>query len=223
MTRADLPPRSLPPRPQPRPGSRLPVYTIAAICIVIELALLAADFNLVGTPRLRGTVYEYAGFWPGLLGDWHPNYPGQWLLMFVTYGFLHGGIAHLAVNMYTLMQLGRLVQARVGTWGFLAVYMLSMLGGGLGFGLLADTLNPMVGASGALFGLAGALVAWNYIDRYTYKLGLWPIAQIVALLVAINVVLYWAMNGQLAWETHLGGFVSGWIAAVLLDPRGQIV
>jgi membrane associated rhomboid family serine protease len=37
----------------------------------------------------------------------------------------------------------------------------------------------------------------------------------------LNIVLWWAMDGQLAWETHLGGFITGWIAAMLIDPRGR--
>ena len=78
-----------------------------------------------------------------------------------------------------------------------------------------------VGASGALFGLAGALMAWAYVDRFTARLGLWPIARVGALLIAINVAMYWALDGQLAWQTHLGGFVAGWLLAMLIDPRSR--
>ena len=44
------------------------------LCTLIEFVLFLADRNLVDIPRLRMLVYEYAGFWPGLLTDWHPNY-----------------------------------------------------------------------------------------------------------------------------------------------------
>ncbi|MDC1399675.1 rhomboid family intramembrane serine protease [Yoonia sp.] len=79
----------------------------------------------------------------------------------------------------------------------------------------------MVGASGALFGLIGGLLAWTYVDRFTYNEGLWPIARAVLILVALNLVLWWAMDGQLAWQTHLGGFIAGWVVALLIDPRAQ--
>ena len=157
-----------------------------------------------------------------MLRDWGPNYAGQPYLMFLTYGFLHGGLLHLLVNMITLYSLGRGVVERVGLLRFLALYFASMIGGAAGFGLLADTLSPMVGASGALFGLAGGLMAWNYVDRFLYRLELWPVARVALLLIAINVVMWWALDGQLAWQTHLGGFVAGWIMALLLDPRGRI-
>ena len=192
---------------------------IIGFCCLIELALSAADIGLIGSTRLRQTVYEYGGFWPGLLRNWSPNYTGQSYTMFLTYGFLHGGMMHLAMNMVTLWSLGKVVIARVKIKGFLWLYTLSILGGGLGFGMLAPDLRPMVGASGALFGLAGGLFAWLYVDRFTFQERLWPVLQGVLALVILNIVLYWAMDGQLAWRTHGGGFVTGWIAALLIDPR----
>jgi membrane associated rhomboid family serine protease len=190
-----------------------------ALCSTIELVLMLADQGLIAQPRLRRLAYDYGGFWPGLLRDWRPNYPSQPWTMFLTYGFLHGGTTHLVVNMITLWSLGRAVLMRVGTRGFALLYVATILGGAAGFALLSPGLQPMVGASGALFGLVGGLLAWAYVDRFTFDEGLWPIARAVALLIALNLALWWAMGGQLAWETHLGGFVTGWVVALLIDPR----
>lgn len=197
------------------------LLVLIALCSGVELMLWGADLGLWGPARLRLIAYEYAGFWPGLLGPWQPNYAAQPYTMFLTYSILHGGIVHLVVNMFTLWQLGRLVLARVGGRGLALLYGVSILGGGLGFGLLAPNLQPMVGASGALFGLIGGLLAWTYIDRVTLSEALWPVARAVLVLVLLNVVLWWAMDGQLAWQTHLGGFLGGWIAAILIDPRAR--
>ena len=195
---------------------------IIVICVGAELALTLADRGVLNIARLRLTAYEYAGFWPGLLvGPWLPNYPAQPYLMFVTYAFLHGGPVHLAVNMVTLWSLGQIVLQRVGPLGFTLLYGAAVLGGGLGFGLLAQTPQPMVGASGGLFGLAGGILAWNYIDRFIAAQKLWPVAMWVAGLLALNVAQWWLMDGLLAWQTHLGGFVVGWITALLIDPRGR--
>ncbi|MEM9435408.1 MAG: rhomboid family intramembrane serine protease [Pseudomonadota bacterium] len=189
--------------------------------IAVEAVLQLSDFGLL-PGRLRRIAYDSGGFWPGLLrSGWRPNYPAQPWTMFVTYGFLHGGASHLIVNMLTLWSLGVGVIERVGARGLLLLYLAALLGGGLGFGLLAATLQPMVGASGALFGLVGGLLAWAYVDRFTARLGLWPVARAVGFLVVLNLVLWWVMDGQLAWETHLGGFVTGWIAALLIDPRAR--
>ena len=194
---------------------------LIALCCAVELVLQLADWRIVGSPRLRTLAYEYGGFWAGLLQSWSPNYPNQSYWMFLTYGFLHGGVLHLAINMVTLWSLGQAVLDRVGTRGFVLLYSASLLGGAAGFALLASTLAPMVGASGALFGLAGGLLAWGYVDRFTLRQALWPVARAAGLLLVMNLVMWWALEGQLAWETHLGGFISGWLAAMLIDPRAR--
>jgi membrane associated rhomboid family serine protease len=199
----------------------LPIGILIGLCVGVELILQVGDAGLLNIPRFRARTYEHVGFWPGLLSNWRPNYPGQTVAMFFTYGFFHAGLWHLALNMVTLWSLGEAVIRRVGGTKFLLIYGLSILGGGLGYALLADTYRPMVGASGALFGLAGALLAWDYVDRFVLSERLWPVARAALLLAALNVALYYAMGGLLAWEAHLGGFVSGWIAALLVDPRGR--
>lgn len=204
-----------------RPGARgrAAIVVLITLCCLVELALLLGEWGLIGTPRLRQQAYEYGGFWPGILAGWRPNYPAQPVAMFLSYGFLHGGPGHLVVNMITLWSLGRGVVARVGGRGFVVLYGLAVVGGALGYAALAQTAQPMVGASGALFGLAGGLLAWAYIDRFTAEQTLWPVLRVVLFLIALNLAMYWAMDGHLAWQTHLGGFVAGWVAAVLIDPR----
>jgi len=195
------------------------LISLITLFSAIEAVLILSDQGLIGDGRLRQLAYDYGGFWPGLLGNWRPNYSAQPWAMFLTYGFLHGGPSHLVVNMITLWSLGRLVLLRVGTRGFCLLSLAALIGGAGGFALLASGLRPMVGASGALFGLIGGLLAWAYVDRFTFEEGLWPILRAVLFLIALNLVLWWAMNGHLAWETHLGGFLTGWIAALLIDPR----
>jgi rhomboid protease GluP len=195
--------------------------SLVVACVVVEGLLSASDYGLVSDGRLRTLAYEYCGFWSGLLKSWQPNYPAQPYAMFFTYAFLHTGPVHLVVNMITLWSLGRIVKDRVGTIGFAALYIGSALGGAGGFALLGTQLSPMVGASGALFGLIGGLLAWNYVDRYTFAEGLWPVLRAAGLLIALNLVMWWAMGGHLAWQTHLGGFIGGWVLALLIDPRGR--
>lgn len=192
---------------------------VLAICVAIEAVLTFADWGLLGLPRLRVLAYAFGGFWPGLLVDWQPNFPAQPALMFLTYGFLHGGPIHLVVNMVTLVSLGTAVTDRAGRLRYLLIYIASIVGGAVAFGLLASTLRPMVGASGALFGLAGALAMWDALDRRAQGATLGPVVRLVGLLAVLNLVLWWAMDGQLAWETHLGGFLAGAVAAFLLGRR----
>ena len=198
------------------------LMAIIAVCTATELLLWGADLGFWGPARLRQSAYDWAGFWPGLLNGWQPNYAPQPYVMFVSYAVLHGGPLHLIMNMFTLWTLGQGVIDRVGAARMAVLYLGTTIGGAAGYGLLASTVQPMVGASGALFGLAGALMAWAYVDRFTARAGLWPVARVGGFLLAINVVMYWALDGQLAWQTHLGGFLVGWIMALLIDPRSQV-
>ncbi len=197
------------------------LIAILVICVAVEAVLQGADFGLWGSPRWRGLAYQNGGFWRGLLGNWRPNYAAQPVTMFASYGFLHGGLVHLLVNMITLVSLGRLVIERVGQVRFAAIYALSLLGGAVGFAALSSVVQPMVGASGALFGLAGVLVGWEYTARRLARAGIGPVLRVIGLLIGLNLVMYWAMDGNLAWETHLGGFLTGWVAGWWLRERPQ--
>lgn len=203
-------------------GGQGALLAIVAICVAIEATLIGSDMGLWGRAVWRGLAYQYGGFWRGLLGDWQPNYAAQPVVMFVTYGFLHGGILHLLVNMITLVSLGRLVIERAGPWRFLMIYAVSLLGGAAGFAALSSAVQPMVGASGALFGLVGALAGWEYSARRLAREGIGPVLRLVGLLVVLNAVMYWAMDGNLAWEAHLGGFVAGWAASLWPRPKHEL-
>lgn len=199
------------------------LLAIVLVCVAFEVILQGADYGLWGSPRWRGLTYQYGGFWRGLLDNWQPNYAAQPVVMFASYGFLHGGAAHLLVNMITLVSLGRLVIERVGQWRFAVIYALSLLGGALGFALLSTAVQPMVGASGALFGLAGVLTSWEYTARRLAREGMGPVLRVIGLLVGLNVVMYFAMGGNLAWETHLGGFLAGWAAGWWVRERSDLL
>ena len=216
---------------RPSPPRRLPytvwvathgaLIAILVICVVVEVLLQGADHGLWGSPRWRGLAYQNGGFWRGLLDNWRPNYDAQPVVMFATYGFLHGGAVHLLVNMITLVSLGQMVIERVGQLRFVLIYMLSLLGGAVGFALLSTAVQPMVGASGALFGLAGVLTGWEYTARRLAREGIRPVLRVIGLLTLLNVIMYWAMDGNLAWETHLGGFLAGWAAGWWVRESGE--
>ena len=163
----------------------------------------------------RRQVYSYAAFWPGILDNWRPRYTGQSILMFISYAFLHGGLIHLIINMMALISLAPQVQERAGERGLAVVYIASMLGGALGYALLKDGNNPMVGASGAIFGLAGAILLWEFVDRINGGGALRPVFKALGVLIALNVVLFLAVGGAIAWEAHLGGFLTGALVAYL--------
>lgn len=186
-------------------------WTLAGLIlaqVLVELALQGADHHLWGSPLWRGEAYQNGGFWAGLLHDWHPNYAAQPITMFLTYSVLHAGLGHLVGNMMSLAYLGDLVATRVGGRGLIRLYGLAALGGAVAFGLISHSPAPMIGASGAIFGLAGALTVWDAQSRLAE--GVWNRGPLIALgLALLNLILWWNAAGNLAWETHFGGFAAG--------------
>lgn len=195
----------------------LTLFALIGLCCVIEGTLIASELGAFGGRNIRQLTYDYGAFWPGLLDNWKPNYAAQPYLMFATYAVLHGGPIHLMVNMISLWSLGCAVLDRAGRGSFVVLYIGTSLTGAAFFAWLAPGSRPMVGASGSLFGLLCALQAWEFLERDTNLEGLQDLARFVLLLVALNFVLWWAMDGQLAWETHLGGALGGWAGAFLIS------
>lgn len=189
-----------------------------------EVILSLADHRLIGSPLWRPLAYQYGAFWAGLLYGWTPNFATQPLTMFLTHGFLHSDFRHLLGNMAGLVGLGLIAIDRVGPKGFLGLYFSSMLGGAVTFGLMASSPAPMIGASGAVFGLAMAWGVWGWKDRCRKGLQGWqalgPLVWFCLMLAAFNLAGFIVLNGILAWETHLGGCLAGGLWAIGL-PRRQ--
>jgi len=189
---------------------------LAALSTLPELILLAADYGMIGSGHWRRQSYQNYAFWSGLMGDWRPNYPVQPYAMFVTYAFLHSGPFHMITNMAILLGLGPVIWRQQGGTGFGLIYLAAILGGALAFGLLSDSPRPMVGASGALFGLLGAWMTHNLSERRRGALPLWPVGMMILGLITLNAITWCLQSGALAWETHLGGFIAGWVVVWVL-------
>ena len=189
-------------------------WIVGAICLV-EFTLSAADAGFIGTSEWRWIAFTYGAFWQSLIsGDALPMFSGQSVTMFVTYAFLHGGLIHLAMNSAVLLGLGKAVAGRVGRAKTTTILLLSAVGGAAAFGLISKSGTPMIGASGAVFGLLGVWQAWDYSARKQLNLPVTPVFSSVLGLVIVNVLLFVFMSGGLAWEAHLGGWLIGVAAAV---------
>jgi rhomboid protease GluP len=215
------PPLALSWMPRPAPM----VLALVLICCGIEALLQGADLHLWGSGRWRQIAYQNGGFWAGLLWGWKPNYAAQPLAMFVTHSFLHAGLGHLAGNMAALLTLGAMIRDRISPAGFALLWALSVLAGAVSFALLNTSPQPMVGTSGALFGLTGALVVWEATRRHAQGEGIWAVSVTILAwvlgLVALNLAVWWLQNGILAWEAHLGGFLAGAAWAWATTGRGR--
>lgn len=195
----------------------LAILVLMGLCCTIEILLSAADTGLWGSPRWRALWLDNGAFWAGLLRDWQPNYTAQPWLMFATYAFLHVGPMHLVGNMLTLLWLGPSLQSRLGVKGFCLLWLTAASGGAVCFAVLSTSAAPMVGASGAVFGLLGAIVALDYLDRGD----LGSAIRMTGLLITMNAVMFLIEDGGLAWETHLGGYLAGVLAIAAINPPRQ--
>lgn len=199
----------------PRAG-RIVLCILVLLMLCCELLLTGADLGLWGSARWRPLAYQHGAFWAGLLHGWRPNYALQPELMFFSYGFLHAGMAHMLGNITAVIVFGLMVIERTGVRGLLVVWCLALPGGAAGFGLLTASAAPMVGASGAIFGLVGALIVWHWQDerrRDPRRAASWVLSALAGLVV-INALMWLSMDGILAWETHLGGLIAGAVAAL---------
>lgn len=174
---------------------------------VITYALVAIDVAIFGLQYLVGVdqTARTLGMWPaGIALD------GQWWRL-MTSAFLHGSILHLLFNMYVLFALGQTLERILGHWRYLTLFLVAALGGGVASYAFSEVNTLSVGASGAIFGLMGALVVAGRRLRF-------DITQVVVLIV-INVVIGFLSAGT-DWRAHLGGLVTGAaVAAVFVLPE----
>ncbi len=124
----------------------------------------------------------------------------------LTAAFLHIGPVHLALNMLAVLVFGSELERQLGRWRFLAVYLISALGGAAAIQLLGDPLRPVAGASTAIYGLLGALAVLMIVRRQDLR-GLLT-------LLAINIFISFLPGVSLLG--HLGGLVAGAAATGIL-------
>jgi len=137
------------------------------------------------------------------------QFSNEWYRLF-TVALTHGGFLHLGFNMYSLMILGSPLEAAYGKQKFLTVFFFSLLTGSLTSAYFASLYSASVGASGAIFGLFGALAIVGK------RIGA-DIRSIVVI-IGINFVFGFALGG-VDWRAHLGGLIGGVVAAQLVMAR----
>ena len=133
---------------------------------------------------------------------------GEWWRI-VSSGFLHGGLIHLALNMFVLFILGQVLEPAIGTARFVAVYLVSLIAGAVGALIMSDPVTFTVGASGAIYGL---FVATILIAR---QRGQMQVVQQLAFWLVINLVFTFAAS-NISVGGHIGGIVGGTIGALIV-------
>jgi membrane associated rhomboid family serine protease len=141
----------------------------------------------------------------------------------ITHAFLHapltgGGLSilHIVFNMYALVLFGPIVEELYGHIQYLVIYLLCALGGGV-LTVIAAPNTPVLGASGAIFGLFGlGFVVWRRHHLMVSRQARMILSQIGSLLV-LNLVITFAVPG-ISWTGHVGGLVVGGVIGFLVPP-----
>jgi membrane associated rhomboid family serine protease len=124
----------------------------------------------------------------------------------LTAVFAHAGIFHIALNMLSLFVLGPPLEQMLGRWRFLALYLISGFGGSVAVLWLANPFGGVIGASGAIFGLLGALLV---IQR-----GLGANSGQLVVILVLNLGIGFFLPG-ISWQAHVGGLVAGALVALI--------
>ncbi|WP_324643632.1 rhomboid family intramembrane serine protease [Pseudarthrobacter sp. LT1] len=191
-------------------GRPLVTYGIIAACVVVYALQMLIPGDWVYKQFAYNNIFaapQYGAFEP-------------WRM--VTSAFLHSpdSLLHILLNMYTLWIFGQALEPILGRVRFLALYLISAFGGSVGYLLMNPVLVPgqglvgLVGASGAIFGLFGAMLLVQR-QRGGDTRQLW-------VLIAINGVIGFLIP-HIAWQAHLGGLITGGLCAAVLayTPRGR--
>lgn len=172
---------------------------LIAINVIVYLVEIAGGSGGINNPGGK-FVNEFALFGP-LVSE------GEWYRL-VTSGFLHASLIHVGFNMLILFFLGRLLEPALGTVRFVALYFASLLAGSLGV-MLLDPNALTLGASGAVFGLAGAtfvIARGRGMDRIAGEIGF---------LIVFNLIFSFSAS-HISVGAHLGGLVGGIICALAI-------
>jgi membrane associated rhomboid family serine protease len=201
----------------PMVGRPLVTYLLIALIVLVYVAELARpaildQFDSLGTGLVDDAGQRYVDD-----GAVHPGYQpvgiahGEWYRL-ITSSFLHlmptqgtFGILHIAFNLYWLWLLGRVIEERLGHARFLAVYLLAAVGGSV-LEFLVSPHDGAVGASGAVYGLAGC---YFVLTRRLHHHPIDPNRVLIPFLIWMVV-----SAGFTSWEGHLGGLLAGGAVAV---------
>jgi rhomboid protease GluP len=178
-----------------------------AVCVAMSLAV---GVTVLGDPAWMGLAVRLgANYGPYTIS-------GQWWRLLACV-FIHGGLLHIAFNMWCLWNLGRLAESVYGHWTFAAVYLIAGLASSLA-SLIWHASSPVasVGASGAIFGIAGALIASFYLGEFSMpRAAMSGMLRSVVTFVAYN-LFFGAVVSGIDNAAHVGGVLMGLLLGALI-------
>jgi len=145
---------------------------------------------------------------------------GEWWRLF-TAMFLHAGMTHLLMNMFSLYLIGRGAEIYFDTKSYLSIYFFSGLIGGL-ISLYMHPVSVGVGASGAIFGVFGALAGFFLAHREKIASHSKAFMKDFGIIIAINLVIGFSIP-SVDVSAHIGGLIVGFIGGYVLSKNPKLI
>jgi rhomboid protease GluP len=140
----------------------------------------------------------------------------------ITNVFLHGGLIHLAMNMWSLLVIGPLIERLYGSLAFAVIYLASGIGGAAA-SLTADPRRTGVGASGAICGILGALTAFLIVHRRAIPKSILKSFRGSLISVVVFMAVLGLIVPNIDQQAHVGGLVTGFLSAALLSRPWPVI
>jgi membrane associated rhomboid family serine protease/Tfp pilus assembly protein PilF len=181
-------------------------HALVGINAAVFLGMALAGISIT-SPTTQQLVHWGANWGPLTLS-------GEWWRLF-TCMFLHIGVIHIAFNMWCLWDLGALAESLYGNWTFASVYLISGVAGSVA-SVAWHPGTVSAGASGAIFGIAGALIASFYLGEFSLpRAAIQPSLRSVVMFAGYN-LLFGAISGRTDNAAHIGGLVCGLALGALI-------
>lgn len=195
----------------PRFVTNILIAINVAVYVILLLVSASAGAGFGSLASINGEVLYNAG------AQVNPLVAQGQVWRIFTAMFLHLNLLHIGLNMFTLFLIGGVVELFYGKWRYLLIYLGSGIVGGIVYYFIQPT-GASVGASGAIFGVFGALGVFYIVNRQA--LGQYGRGAITNWLfwLGLNLVFGFSVTGINIWD-HIGGLVAGMIIAALLMPR----
>ncbi|EJN04852.1 rhomboid family intramembrane serine protease [Phyllobacterium sp. YR531] len=218
-----------------------PIFNIPGIILVaigICIAVFVYETYVLTGVQAVEFLWNYA-FIPARFSQSGAEMPALAWFTSISYSFMHGSVAHIALNMIWLAAFGSPLAARIGPLRTTLFWFVTSIAAALThYAIYPDSMSPLVGASGAVSGMMGAAARFGF-RRSTSRnsaafmgdilpigvalrmrtvltfLGVWFVTNIVTGLLSLGA----ESSASIAWEAHIGGFVIGFFGISLFDRR----
>ncbi|MEP1330605.1 rhomboid family intramembrane serine protease [Pseudophaeobacter sp.] len=213
--------------PNLSPVNPLPSAVVALVLVImgVEAAFSLGMRGIIGGPEAIGwrleafQSYAFSSeifWWMVETGQW----PVEHLIRFLSYAFVHGAFTHALFVCVFVLAMGKMVGEVMGDLAMVLIFVLSAVGGALGYAVFLNAPVPLIGGFPAVYGLIGAFtyILWRQLSLVGAQQS--RAFSLIAFLMGIQLIFGLLFGGQKDWVADLCGFATGFGLSFFLAPGG---